>query len=123
MANNFESLECWLACNELKNMFKKKVLHILPPDEKYELYSQIRRASRSSTANIAEGWGKFHYKEQARYLYNARGSVAELLDHTLEARNWNYISEDIENELRQQIERCLQLISGYIRYLKSQNKD
>jgi len=53
MAENFESLECWQRCNELKTFLKDHVLRKLPTSERYELYSQILRASRSSTANIA----------------------------------------------------------------------
>ena len=93
MANGFEDLECWQRCNELKSFLKENVLCKLPASERYELYSQILRASRSATANIAEGWGRYHYKENIKYLYNARGSVAEILDHALEAKSWNYITK------------------------------
>ena len=59
------------------------------------------RASRSATANIAEGWGRYHFKENVRFLLIARGSVAEILDHSLEARSWNYITEEILLEISQ----------------------
>jgi four helix bundle protein len=59
MANGFEDLNCWKACQELKLYIKENVLVKLPNNEKYELYSQLRRASRSATANIAEGFGRF----------------------------------------------------------------
>lgn len=86
MGENFEKLECWQACNDLKKYLKEQVLLVLPKTERYELYSQILRASRSATANIAEGWGRYHYKENIKFLLNARGSVAEILDHSLEVR-------------------------------------
>lgn len=57
MAGNFEELHCWQACYSLKVYLKENVLNKLPKTEKFELYSQILRAARSSTANIAEGWG------------------------------------------------------------------
>ncbi|MCH7524253.1 MAG: four helix bundle protein [Bacteroidetes bacterium] len=122
MAENFEKLHCWQACNKLKKYFKEKVLTKLPKEERYDLYSQILRASRSATANIAEGWGRYHYKDNVKFLLNARGSVAELLDHSLEAKDCNYITEETLKEIRSQIDKCIQLINGYIRYLRKQGE-
>ena len=64
MAGNFEELHCWQACYNLKTNVLKK----LPKIEKFELHAQILRAARSSTANIAEGWGRYHYKENINFL-------------------------------------------------------
>ena len=94
----------------------------LPNSERYELYSQILRSSRSATANIAEGWGRYHYKENIKFLYNARGSVAEIIDHALEARSWNYITDETLENIRLQTTRCIQVINGYIRYLRKTNQ-
>lgn len=123
MADNFESLQCWQACNELKLYIKKEILLILPRTERFELYSQMLRASRSATANIAEGWGRYHYKENIKFLLNSRGSVAETLDHSLEAHSWEYISADVLLEIRRKTERCIQLINGYIRYLRKRGDE
>ena len=123
MAENFESLECWKACDELKKYLREKVLPVLPKTERFELYSQLLRASRSATANIAEGWGRYHYKENIKFLLNARGSVAEIIDHALEARNWNYISDAELQEIRQLNEKCAMLINGYMRYLRKRAQD
>ncbi len=122
MAENFESLECWQRCKELKIFLKENVLSKLPASERYELYSQILRASRSATANIAEGWGRYHFKDNIKFLVNARGSVAEILDHGIEAKSWDYISDETLKEIRNQTTRCLQVINGYIRYLRKSNE-
>lgn len=122
MAENFEKLQCWQVCNELKVYIKSHVLPSLPKTERFELYSQLLRASRSATANIAEGWGRYHYKENIKFLLNARGSVAEILDHSIEARAWNYISNDTLQEIRLKIETCIKLINGYIKYLRNQGE-
>lgn len=95
----------------------------LPKTERFELYSQLLRAARSATANIAEGWGRYHYKENIKFLLNARGSVAELLDHGIEAKVCNYISEDVLIILRNKVESCLRLINGYIKYLRNRNNE
>jgi len=122
MAENFEKLQCWQACSELKLFIKENILVSLPSSEKFDLHSQLLRASRSATANIAEGWGRFHYKENIKFLLNARGSVAEVLDHALEAKSCNYIAEEELKEIREQTDRCLKLINGYIRYLRKENE-
>ena len=122
MADNFESLECWQRCNELKVFLKENVLRKLPASERYELYSQILRASRSATANIAEGWGRYHFKDNIKFLVNARGSIAEILDHSIEAESWKYIDKEILNEIRSQTTRCMQVINGYMRYLRKSNE-
>ncbi len=122
MAENFEKLQCWQACSDLKAYIKENILVSLPASEKFDLHSQLLRASRSATANIAEGWGRFHYKENIKFLLNARGSVAEILDHTIEAKSCNYIDDKELKEIRGQTDRCLKLINGYIRYLRKENE-
>jgi four helix bundle protein len=49
-----------------------------PSDEQYGLISQIRRAAVSVPANIVEGASRQHKKEHLNFLYNARGSLAEI---------------------------------------------
>jgi four helix bundle protein len=49
---SFQELECWKACTELRR-FMINLVKKFPVDEKYILVSQIKRASRSITNNIA----------------------------------------------------------------------
>ena len=122
MAENFEKLQCWQVCNELKIYIRTIILPSLPKTERFELYTQLLRASRSATANIAEGWGRYHYKENIKFLLNARGSVAEVLYHSLEVKGWNYISDKNLQNIRLQTESCIKLINGYIKYLRNQGE-
>ena len=57
------------------------VAKAFPPDERYELARQLRRASRSVHANIVEGAGRRHRRDYARFLAIARGSVREVTAH------------------------------------------
>lgn len=123
MASNFEDLDCWKARYDLKLYVKKEILTNLPKTERFELYSQLLRAARSGTANIAEGWGRYHYKENVKFLLNARGSVAEILDHGIEAKDCDYISDEVLKTLRNKVESCLRLINGYIKYLRNRSKE
>src|SRR5881398_1697142 len=75
----FEDLEVYKAARE----FRKAMYEVnrrLPDFEKYELGSQIRRASVSLTNNIAEGHGRFHYPDEIRFFLHSRGSLEELVD-------------------------------------------
>lgn len=54
------------------------VARCLPPDERYELGKQLRRSAISVPANIAEGAGRRHKRDYARFLSMSRGSLSEL---------------------------------------------
>src|SRR6516225_242273 len=63
--------------------FRKRVyrlVKLLPPEEKFGLANQMRRAAVSVTNNIAEGHGRWHYQENIHFCQMARGSVDELID-------------------------------------------
>lgn len=117
-SESFENLICWQKAYELKKRLKNELLPKLPASENFELKSQIRRAARSCTANIAEGWGRFHYLDSNKFYYNSRGSMAELLDHLIEAKDENYLSEPLFQELRNQVLEAIKVLNGYIFYLK-----
>ncbi len=112
----FEDLECWKSATKLRRAISK-VIKLFPDSEKFELTSQMRRASRSVTHNIAEGYGRFHYKENAQFCRTSRGSVYELLDQTLVALDEEYIDKEEYEALRVMIFDCLKILNGYINYL------
>ena len=91
---------------------------ILPQEEKYSLREQILKAARSTTANIAEGYGRFHYKDNAKFCSNSRGSCWEVLDHLITANDENLISADILSDGRNLVNTSVKLINGYMNYLK-----
>lgn len=55
----------------------------LPDNEVYGLGAQIKRAALSVPANIAEGFGRYHYLDKVKFFLNARGSLNELKSHLL----------------------------------------
>lgn len=79
--------------------------------------SRIVRSARSVKANIAEGYGRFHYMDEAKFLSYSRGSAHETLDHLLTARDDCYIDAEILAEGRQLIDESIRLINGYRAYV------
>jgi four helix bundle protein len=53
------------------------VYRSLTNDLKYNIGNQVIRSIDSIGANIAEGYGRFHYKDSMKFYYNARGSLWE----------------------------------------------
>lgn len=113
---NFEELDCWKKATALRRRLSELVKKF-PAEEKYRLIDQIIRASRSVTANIAEGFGRYHYQEYAQFCRQSRGSLFELIDHMIVARDENYVSGNEFNEIKNEIESCLTVLNGFINYL------
>lgn len=90
-----------------------------PADEKYDLKDNMRRAARSSTRNIAEGFGRHHHGENIQFCRIARGSLFEVIDDIITALEENYISESESKIGRSKIDKAINLTNGYIRYIKS----
>lgn len=118
----FEDLECWKACRALRLFVAKTVVPALPPDERFGLSSQILRAAHSTTANIAEGYGRFHYLDNAKFCSNSRGSAWEVLDHLITENDEKMISEEMLNEGRTLVNEAVKLLNGYMNYLKKASK-
>ncbi len=118
----FEDLECWKLGASLRRKFSVLVKEF-PQHEKFRLTDQIVRASRSVTANIAEGYGRFHYQEYIQYCRQSRGSLYELLDHLTVAFDEMYISESQLKEYNNDIQSCLAVLNGFINYLSKAKQE
>ncbi len=117
--SNFYDLEVQKKCREFRKDIRK-ITKTFPPEEKYQLVDQLKRSSRSTTANIAEGFGRFHYQENIQFCRQARGSLSESLDHLICAFDEEYISKETLNNLKEQYELCLKILNGYILFLQKQ---
>ncbi|NGP88490.1 four helix bundle protein [Fodinibius halophilus] len=114
---SFKDLKVWQDCREVRK--ETSILaNKLPDEEKYRLKDQLLRASRSVTANIAEGYGRFHYQENIQFCRQARGSLYELLDHISCSIDEKYLSPNETEKISTQITTCIKLLNGYIAYLK-----
>jgi len=114
----FEDLECWKACRELRVFVARSLCKSLPKDERYRLGDQILRSARSRTANIAEGYGRFHHLDNAKFCSNARGSCCETIDHMITANDEELISNELLAQGREIASKAVALLNGYISYLR-----
>jgi four helix bundle protein len=114
----FEDLECWKQCRVLRLFVAKQVFPALPKEERYRLGDQLLRAARSSTANIAEGYGRFHYLDNAKFCSNARGSCWETLDHLITGNDEGLVSAALLDEGRTLVNEAVKVLNGYMNYLK-----
>ena len=83
---NYRDLRVWAKAHELTLAIYKES-RVLPREEMFGLTSQMRRASLSIGANLAEGCGRRSEREMARFVQIAMGSAAELSYHLLVARD------------------------------------
>lgn len=111
----FTRLKTWQVSHEL--MIKSySFCKIFPTDEKYRRIDQIKRASSSIPANIAEGFGRFYFKENISFCRKARGSLEELKNHIMAARDLRQAPKDICQKLLDYCNEVGRLLNGYIRH-------
>jgi len=111
---DFKDLEVWKAARGLRHEFYN-LANALPDVEKYGLASQIRRAATSVTANIAEGFGRYGYQENAQSCRQARGSLYELRDHLTTCVEEGYLSSMEGKKLDASAQSVARLLNGYLR--------
>jgi four helix bundle protein len=116
--HSFEGLDCWKACRTLRLFVSREVVSQLPKDERFRLGDQLLRAAPSTTANIAEGFGRFHHLDNAKFCSNARGSCWEVLDHLITARDETLIDDTALARGRELVQTAARLLNGYMNYLK-----
>jgi four helix bundle protein len=121
-SKSFEELECWQAATEVRK-YVMRIVKTFPPEEKFALKNDMVRAARSATHNIAEGFGRFHFQENIQFCRQSRGSLYELLDQILTAKDDNYISKNVYEEGKQHINKTLAILNGYINYLNRAKRD
>ncbi len=83
---------------------------------KFSLGRQFTEAVDSISANIAEGFGRYHKKDKVKFYYNARGSAFESFDWLRKAKVRLLISDVQEVTIRNELARLPQEINGLIKY-------
>jgi four helix bundle protein len=116
---DFENLRVW----QLGRSLKKEIYRIsaeFPAHERFGLTQQIRRSVGSITANIAEGSGRSSQKDYARFVFMARASALETLDHWITAYDLDYIDKTQYHQLRKRIAEMIHRLGAFVKYLQAQ---
>ncbi len=115
---NLDKLEVWVRAKDFAIAVYKEVTPHLPSDEKWNLTQQLKRAAQSIPANIAEGHGRFHFLDNVRFCYIARGSLTEVQSHMALAHDLGYLPEEIYKRMTTHAESIGKQLNNYIAYLK-----
>ena len=115
--NDFREIAAWQHARALKirvDGFIKR------PEFKrlYRYCDQLSDAARSGPANIAEGFGRHGNKEFARFVRIAKGSEAEVLNHLLDARDQELLTEEDFREAEHAAKKAMKAAIGLICHLE-----
>jgi four helix bundle protein len=115
---SFTELEVWKQARSIR-ILVKHITSTFPIEEKFRLTDQIIRASRSISNNVAEGHGRYNFQDNIRFCVMARGSLSETLDHMIIAVDEKLITEETYQAFKQEYDKCLKLLNGYIVHLRN----
>ncbi len=85
--------------------------------------AQFIDAADSISANIAEGFGRYHKKDKIKFYHYSRGSVLECVDWLEKSKVRNLITPEKYNDLRNELEKLPKSINSLIKYTDQQLKE
>lgn len=118
----FTDLTTWQKGHQLVLLVYKTTANF-PEDEKFGLASQMKHSAASFTSNIAEGFGRKGYQDKVRFYYMAQGSLIELKNQLLIAKDVGYLTVSAYNQLSRQSDTCHKLLQGLIKKSKTLIKE
>lgn len=111
---SFTDLQTWKEGHILVVSIYKET-GMFPQKELFSLIDQMRRCVVSITSNIAEGFSRQGKKEKVQFYYTAKGSLTELQNQLLVAKDVGYLSKEKFNQLAQQTVTVGKLLTGLIK--------
>jgi four helix bundle protein len=97
-----------------------ELTHNWPPQEKYELGSQVRRSSNSSPAQLAERNDDRHVRNKIEGVNRSRGEANETIHHLYVAKLKGYINEETYRSYRDRYKECVRMLNGLEKTLERQ---
>lgn len=113
MVKNFYDLEVWKIAHNLR-LEIYKLTKKFPVEERYAIIDQIRRAAASVCANIAEGFGRYHFKDKIKFYYNARGSIYEVQDFIFLSRDLKYVDTELARKIFSEYTNLAKKLKSFI---------
>ena len=114
---NYEDLEVWQKAHAL-TIKVYRATERFPKSESFGLTSQIRRASSSIGANLAEGCGRWGDVELARYVQIASGSASELQNHLRLAKDLGLLTATEYANLLRDLTSVRQMLTAFLQRLR-----
>lgn len=111
---SFTDLDAWKQAHQLVLLIYTATKNF-PKTENYSLIDQMRRSAISISSNIAEGFSRQSKKEKRQFYFTAKGSLTELQNQLLVARDVNYLLKHDFQLITQQTVRVHKLINGLIK--------
>lgn len=114
----FEKLDVWQNARVLvKNIYIATAKY--PSNEMFGITSQIRRATMSISANIAEGMSRSTNKDKARFLNLSYSSAMEVINFLILSLDLGYLDEENYVGLREQLEKVTNQLQALSRKINS----
>ncbi|MGD0523049.1 MAG: four helix bundle protein [Candidatus Microgenomates bacterium] len=110
----FKDLVAWQEGHKLVLLIYKAT-DDFPAKETYSLIDQMRRAAISITSNIAEGFSRRGPKDKVKFYYMAQGSLTEIQNQIIVAKDIHYLTLKSFNEMWEQSVIAHKLINGIIK--------
>ena len=117
---SFKELDCYKK-SRIAKIWIIEFIRSLPKNQ-FDMKDNMIRAARSMTRNIAEGFGRFHYKENIQFVRIARGSASELQDDLDGCTLEGFCTQEDIKEGEKLLSEAIHSINGYIKYLQSRLK-
>jgi len=118
MYKTFEDMPVWQDSFNLADEIYDAIENF-PKTEIYALSDQLRRASVSVSANIAEAFGRYHKYDKVKFYYYARGSLTETKSLLLFALKRQYIQQEQYDYLKTKINDITLKLNLVIKTLKN----
>lgn len=115
--SSFTDLETWKQAHNLV-ISVYSATKSFPQTETYGLTDQMKRASLSVSSNIAEGFSRQSPKEKVQFYHIAKGSLTELQNQLIVAKDIGYLEKSIYKEIANQSIQVGKLLTGLIKSAK-----
>jgi len=115
---SFTDLEVWKEGHKLVILVYRET-ELFPQKEIFALTNQMRRCVVSVTSNIAEGFSRQSYKEKVQFYCIAQGSLTELQNQLLIARDVGFLTKEKFKQLADQSVIVHRIMSGLIKKSKT----
>ena len=114
-----EELEIYKIAKEI-SIESWKLYEVLSWQNKKIVGDQFIRSVDSIGANIAEGFGRYHYLDKNKFNYNARGSLLEASHWLSLLKQRGMVDNKIANDLEEKLKKLHRKLNAYIRATKKQ---